>query len=89
MQQTRTVYNLQRPTGQICSAHQKTKMAATSFYLGAMEGGVKRPMWVWSGSCPTNGCTLKRQKKNIDPQQQQQCGAPLDLGRVEGKILKR
>ena len=41
MQQTRTVYNLQRPTGQICSAHQKTKMAATSFYLGAMEGGVK------------------------------------------------
>ena len=46
-QQTRTVFNLQRPTGLMCSAHQKTKMEAISFGPGVMVGVVRQLANQW------------------------------------------
>ena len=54
------VYNQQRPPGLMSLVHQKTKMVAILFCLGAMVGGVKWQVWAGSCSCPTNGCTLQK-----------------------------
>ena len=80
------MYNQRRPTGPVLGPPEN-QIAAILFFLGVTVGGVKRQIWLGSGSKSDQWVHISKIDFQQEPQQQlqqQPCRALVDLQHVTG-----